>query len=56
VTADTLLDRLKGDWSVIFESWPLLAMAVVMSAVWCGWWFTLSIRKQITELPMKLSV
>jgi hypothetical protein len=56
VTADTILDRLKGDWPVISQSWLFLAIAAVLvgGLVWMVIYF--SNRKQIADLKKCLAM
>jgi hypothetical protein len=56
VTADAILDRLKGEWSVITESWLSLAIVAVVVGV-LVWVVVHSFnRKQIADLKKRLEL
>jgi hypothetical protein len=56
VTADTIIDRLKGEWPVITESWLSLAIVAVVVGV-LAWVVVHSFnRKQIADLKKRLEL
>jgi len=55
VTADAIIDRLKGEWPVITESWLSLAIVAVLVGV-LVWVVVHSFnRRQIADLRKRLS-
>jgi peptidoglycan hydrolase CwlO-like protein len=56
VTADAIIDRLKGEWPVITESWLSLAIVAVLVGV-LVWVVVHSFnRKQIADLRKRLEL